>query len=164
MSIDVFTVDGTIRWFDPSRGFGFMETDYGDVLLHVSCLRASGFQTDSPGAVAKCKVMRRPKGLQACRVLLMDDSNALDRSQYQHRTKSMAVAESDWEWATVKWFNRDRGFGFLTRGYGTPDIFIHMETLRWCWFTELRTGQMVLVRWSHGERGCVAVELEAVEQ
>ena len=59
----------------------------------------------------------------------------------------------------VKWFNRVRGFGFLTRGEGTPDVFVHMETLRRFGFTELRPGQMVQVRWGHGYKGCMAAEL-----
>jgi len=59
----------------------------------------------------------------------------------------------------VKWFNRVRGFGFLTRGEGTPDVFVHMETLRRFGFTELRPGQMVMVRWGHGSKGCMAAEL-----
>ncbi len=69
------------------------------------------------------------------------------------------VPESDWERAQVKWFNRVRGFGFLTRGEGTPDIFIHMETLRRFGFTELRPDQIVQVRWGHGSKGCMAAEL-----
>ena len=60
--------------------------------------------------------------------------------------------ESDWERAMVKWFNRVRGFGFLMRAEGTPDVFVHMETLRRFGFTELRPGQMVLVRWGLGRR------------
>ncbi len=59
----------------------------------------------------------------------------------------------------VKWFNRVRGFGFLTRGEGTPDVFCHMETLRRFGFTELRPGQIVQVRWGMGSKGCMAAEL-----
>ena len=54
---------------------------------------------------------------------------------------------------------RPRGFGFVTRGEGTPDIFVHMETLRRFGFTELRPGQIVQVRWGHGSKGCMAAEL-----
>lgn len=59
----------------------------------------------------------------------------------------------------VKWFNRVRGFGFLTRGDGTADIFVHMETIRRFGFTELRPQQIVQVRWGMGEKGCMAAEL-----
>jgi CspA family cold shock protein len=64
------------------------------------------------------------------------------------------------ERARVKWLNRVRGFGFLTRGEGTPDIFVHMETLRRFGFTELRPDQIVQVRWGNGEKGCMAAELK----
>ena len=60
----------------------------------------------------------------------------------------------------MKWFNRLRGFGFLTRGPRTPDIFVHMETLRRSGFTELRPGQVVLVRYGRGPNGLIAAELK----
>ena len=46
------------------------------------------------------------------------------------RTRAQAASVGGFEIVIVKWFNRARGFGFLTRGEGTEDIFVHMETLR----------------------------------
>ena len=44
----------------------------------------------------------------------------------------------------------------LTRGPGTADIFVHMETLRRCGLIELRPGQTVLVRYGRGRDGLIA--------
>ena len=72
----------------------------------------------------------------------MDESTAVHPAQMPPpRTHVTVTATSGLERAQVKWFNRLRGFGFLTRGEGTPDIFVHMETLRRFGLTELRPGQ-----------------------
>jgi CspA family cold shock protein len=161
-SANLIEVSGVIKWFDVSKGFGFIIPDNGmaDVLLHVTCLRRDGFQTAYEGARVVCEVLERPKGLQAFRVLSMDESTAIHPAQMPPpRTHVTVTATSGLERAQVKWFNRLRGFGFLTRGEGTPDIFVHMETLRRYGIAELRPGQTVLVRFGPGPKGMMAAEV-----
>lgn len=155
-------ITGTIKWFDVSKGFGFIVPDNGaaDVLLHVTCLRRDGFQTAYEGARIVCEAIARPKGMQAFRVLSMDESTAIHPAQLPPpRTHVTVTPTSGLERAVVKWFNRLRGFGFLTRGDGTEDIFVHMETLRRYGLTELRPGQTVLVRFGPGPKGMMAAEV-----
>src|SRR6476661_5488363 len=96
---EVFEVAGTIKWFDASKGYGFIVPDNGlpDILLHVTCLRAGGFQTAYEGARLHCEVLRRPKGMQAFRILSMDESSAIHPSQLPQRTHVIVQPESDWE-------------------------------------------------------------------
>ena len=118
----VIELTGVIKWFDVSKGFGFIVPDNGmpDILLHVTCLRRDGFQAAYEGARVVGEVLQRARGLQAFRVVSMDESTAMHPAQMPPpRTHVTVTPTSGLERAQVKWFNRLRGFGFLTRGEGT---------------------------------------------
>ncbi|NEW86360.1 MULTISPECIES: cold-shock protein [Rhodopseudomonas] len=156
-------ISGFIKWFDASKGYGFVVPDNGwpDVLLHVTVLRRDGYQTAYEGARIVVECVQRAKGYQAFRVVSMDESTAIHPAQMlPARTHVSVTPTSGLERAQVKWFNRLRGFGFLTCGEGTPDIFVHMETLRRYGMTELRPGQYVLVRFGPGSKGMMAAEIQ----
>ena len=158
----IIEVTGVIKWFDPSKGYGFIVPDNGmpDILMHVSCLRRDGYNVAYEGARVVVQVLQRPRGLQACRILAVDNSTAIHSAPMAPSRTSVIVAPtSALERARVKWFNRLRGFGFLTRGNGTPDIFVHAEILRHSGLTELRTGEHVFVRFGSGPNGLMAAEV-----
>jgi cold shock protein len=156
---EVIEIEGAIKWFDAAKGYGFIVPDNGmaDVLLHVTVLRREGHQTAFEGARVVCQALRQPKGLQAFRILEMDDSTAIQPPQ---RTHFQVTPESDWEKAEVRWFSKIRGYGFLVCE-GSPDIFVHMETLRQFGFVGLLPGQFVFVRWGKGPKGLMAAELKS---
>ena len=160
--VDLIEITGVIKWFDVAKGFGFIIPDNGqaDVLLHVTCLRRDGYQTILEGTRIVALIQKRDRGYQAFRILSMDTSTAIHPSQLPPiRTHVQVTPSSGLERAIVKWFNRTKGFGFLTRGEGTEDIFVHMETLRRYGITELRPGQSVLVRFGDGDKGLMAAEI-----
>ncbi len=60
---------GTVKWFDETRGFGFITQDGGsDVFVHYSAIEGSGFRSLANGDRVEFEVTRGPKGLQAGKV------------------------------------------------------------------------------------------------
>jgi cold shock protein len=160
-------IRGVVKWFDAVKGYGFIipsgDEDYGgDVLLHMSCLRQAGHEAALEGATIVCEAVQRQKGWQAVRLIEMDESTAVAPAPRQETRSDRAPVEpvGEFEDALVKWFNRARGYGFVTRGEGTADIFVHMETLRRFGIGELKPGEILRVRFGEGPKGLMVAEIE----
>ena len=161
----MFEVTGSVKWFDLAKGYGFIKAangSHGDILLHQTCVRQSGYTAAYEGAQVVCEAVQGPRGLQARRLISLDNSTASPQAMHRPSRYTAEPRGPSFE-ATVKWFNRGKGYGFVSRGPNTPDIFVHMETLRRSGIGELKQGQHVKVRAGDGPKGELAAEITVVD-
>jgi CspA family cold shock protein len=161
------SVSGTVKWFDPVKGFGFIVSgDEGpDILLHVNVLRNFGQSSVADGSDVTVRIQKTDRGVQAVEVLtilppaLIGSEPLADIAELDQD----AVANAPLEPGRVKWFDKGKGFGFANV-FGAPeDVFLHVEVLRRSGLSDLGPGEALALRVIDGIRGRMAAEVHAWE-
>ncbi len=162
-------VNGVVKWFNPEKGFGFVELSdgSGDAFLHGSVLAQNGISNVQPGETLEVRVGPGHTGSHVTEVLSVDTSTAVPapprRSNFGATTSNgsssgIAVEET----GTVKWFNAERGYGFIALDGGERDAFVHISALERSGLTSLGEGQPVIVDVVEGRKGLEAARVRLV--
>jgi CspA family cold shock protein len=149
-------ITGTVKWFDPAKGFGFITPDHGgqDILFYSDVLRTFGKTAVVEGIAIEVIVQETPKGLRATRVMaIAAPSGGLVRSQ-KDIVEGLSITP-----ARVKWYDSTKGFGFANAFGSDDDIFMHVDVLRRCGFSHLQSGEAIGLCQINGSKGPIAVEI-----
>jgi CspA family cold shock protein len=163
-------VAATVKWFNPTKGFGFVELadGSGDAFLHAAVLQSAGHESVAAGAKLQVQVGQGAKGAQVAAVLEVDESSASGDfaprapKPAQRGRPTIDPANATEIQGSVKWFNSDKGFGFVACEDGMKDVFVHVSVLTAAGIQRLAEGQRVSMRVVETPKGREAVSIEAI--
>ncbi len=173
----------TVKWFNPTKGFGFVTPEDGtpDAFLHISAVQAAGYDALPEGATLVCDLSHGPKGPQVATISSVDTSTAKPGTRPQRAAPRgdfgggggrSSGARGGWDShdddvgdgatvdGTVKWFNADKGFGFVAPAGGGKDVFVHRSALERSGLQNLADGEPVRLTVRQGQKGPEAVRVE----
>ena len=158
------TLHGQVKWFDPTKGFGFVVADHGgpDILLHANVLRNFGQSSVADGSGITLVAQTTQRGMQAVEVLEIEPpEGGVEAGDLLTEDDVDLSLAGPLEPARVKWFDKGKGFGFANVYGKAEDVFIHVEVLRRSGFADLQPGEAVSLRAIDGSRGRMAVLVAA---
>jgi cold shock protein len=155
---DGVTVDAAVKWFNATKGYGFVELSdgRGDAFLHLKTLRETGRQTLPSGAKIRVVARAGSRGAEVVRVVEVDTRSAVERSSRRSTVDQSAAFDLT---GKVKWFDDARGFGFIASDDFGRDVFVHSTTLGAAGVRGLVEGQAVSMRVVETPKGREAIEI-----
>jgi cold shock protein len=155
---DGVTVDAAVKWFNATKGYGFVELSdgRGDAFLHLKTLRETGRQTLPSGAKIRVVARAGSRGAEVVRVVEVDTRSAVERSSRRSTVDPSAAFDLT---GKVKWFDDARGFGFIASDDFGRDVFVHSTTLGAAGVRGLVEGQAVSMRVVETPKGREAIEI-----
>jgi cold shock protein len=164
--------DATVKWFNPEKGFGFVELadGSGDAFLHIRVVEGAGHAEMAPGTRLTVRTAQGQKGPQVTEILEVDTSTAepaRPRSPMGGAPRRggfgdaprpgggprFAGPPSEEQEGTVKWYNPAKGFGFIAVGDGGKDVFVHRSALMRAGLGDLQEGERVIIQTVDGQKG-----------
>lgn len=148
-------VNATVKWFNSTKGFGFVAFDDGtpDAFLHISVVERAGLRDVLPGTTMVCDVENGPKGPQVSSIETIDTSAA---------TVEPAVPANETIEGVVKFFSAEKGFGFVTPDAGGKDVFVGIGALQRSGLEHLDGGQRVRMLTRMGKKGPMAQQVDLI--
>lgn len=167
---ETFRLTGKVKWFNRSKGFGFIipNDGSGDVFLPLSALERSGHTEAPDGASIVFEWTQGPKGRAVAQVIEIDTSTAAPRPPRDNRGRGRdshheeQTGPSESLEGVVKWYDPARGFGFILPNDGSKDIFVHVTALRRSGIEMLEPGQAVRMIVAQARRGREASSIELI--
>ena len=165
---------GKVKWFNATKGYGFITLDNGgDAFCHASALQATGHSDVSPGTTIVCDLADSQRGLQVVAVHSVDATTAEAPSRAPrgdrfggggggqggggHRDSGPSGTKVE---GKVKFFNDQKGFGFVMPDSGSGDIYLHATALRRSGGQAVEPDQRIRYSTRQGNKG---VEVDKVE-
>jgi cold shock protein len=160
----------TVKWFNASKGFGFVTLEDGqDAFCHASALASLSTPDLPQGATVFCEVAQGQRGIQVTNVRSVDLSTA----EMQPRggggggfhggprgPRPSREASGPMGGGHVKFFNEQKGFGFVVPETGGADVYVHASALRRSGVPTLMPEQRVRFSTRQGMKG---VEVDKIE-